>query len=194
MLATLARLHATRRTRSLILTSLSSRMPKRASSAGASPAASKKQKTTKAKGKGKGKGKTDAKAVGETLQIVDPSDFGDGSLAGKVKLMSWNVNGFRAMARKGEAHVKSFLEENSPDVLCINETKMDKSLCSQAEWKQWLGDQGYVSFWACAEKKGYSGVAAFCKKRCVCLFPPRLLNVAPWCPRLCSLACVQLTG
>ena len=143
-------------------------MAKRAASAGTSAAASKKQKT--GKGKGKGKGKADAKAVGETFPIVDSSDFGDGSLAGKVKLMSWNVNGFRAMARKGEAHVKSFLEESSPDVLCINETKMDESLCSQAEWKQWLGDRGYVSFWACAEKKGYSGVAAFCKKRCVCLF------------------------
>ena len=72
-----------------------------------------------------------------------------------MKLWSWNVNGIRACHRKGE--FIRLLEENEPDVLCIQETKawpeqLDADL---------LSDHGYHVTWATAEKKGYSGVATF---------------------------------
>lgn len=72
--------------------------------------------------------------------------------------MSWNVNGIRACANKG---FLEFLEIEKPDVLCLQETKawpeqLDESL---------LAPKGYESHFALAEKKGYSGVAIFVKKR-----------------------------
>ncbi|MCB0027301.1 MAG: endonuclease/exonuclease/phosphatase family protein, partial [Anaerolineales bacterium] len=65
---------------------------------------------------------------------------------------SWNVNGVRAAARKG---FLDWLAATKPDILGIQETKahpdqLDSALRAPA---------GYHSFWAAAEKKGYSGVA-----------------------------------
>ena len=73
-----------------------------------------------------------------------------------LTLLSWNVNGIRAVARKG---FLEWLAEASPDVLCVQETKA---------WPEQLEDavrtpQGYHSFWDWGERKGYSGVAIFSK-------------------------------
>ena len=73
-----------------------------------------------------------------------------------LTLLSWNVNGIRAAARKG---FLEWLGEASPDVLCVQETKA---------WPEQLEDavrtpQGYHSFWDWGERKGYSGVAIFSK-------------------------------
>ena len=73
-----------------------------------------------------------------------------------MRLISWNVNGIRAVAKKG------FLEtvgEMAPDVLCIQETKasvdqLDDSL---------LNIPGYRSYFSSAERKGYSGTAVYSK-------------------------------
>ena len=74
-----------------------------------------------------------------------------------MKLLSWNVNGIRAAAKKG---FLQFLEKENPDIICIQETKAHKEQLTS----EILEDHGYFTFWHSGEKKGYSGVATFCKK------------------------------
>jgi exodeoxyribonuclease-3 len=71
-----------------------------------------------------------------------------------MKLFSWNVNGIRAVLRKGE--LQAFFEKHQPDVLCIQETK-----AQPGEAVYDLPD--YTEYWNSAEKKGYSGTAVFSK-------------------------------
>lgn len=71
-----------------------------------------------------------------------------------VKLVTWNVNGIRASYDKG---LKNFVEEQQPDILCLQETKAHREQVEPA--KQSLGYQH--DFWSSAERKGYSGVATF---------------------------------
>lgn len=71
-----------------------------------------------------------------------------------MKLISWNVNGIRAAMGKG---FLDFAKEQEPDVLCVQETKMQEG---QAE----VPLDGYHQYWYSAEKKGYSGTAVFSKK------------------------------
>ena len=70
-----------------------------------------------------------------------------------MKLVSWNVNGLRACMSKGFAE---FLENENPDVICLQETKMQRE---QADFDF----PGYHEYWNSAEKKGYSGTAIFSK-------------------------------
>jgi len=69
-----------------------------------------------------------------------------------MKFISWNVNGLRACLGKG---FLDFFKAQSPDFLCLQETKMQQG---QAEVD--LGEN-YLQFWNSAEKKGYSGTAVF---------------------------------
>jgi len=71
-----------------------------------------------------------------------------------MRLLSWNVNGVRAVLKKG---FLEWLETEKPDVLCLQETKL------QAEQipPELVAPLGYKSCWSHAEKKGYSGVAIF---------------------------------
>lgn len=71
-----------------------------------------------------------------------------------MRLISWNVNGIRAVHNKGFAE---WLEQTAPDVLCLQETKADPTVLPTSM----LYPPGYTSYWAAAEKKGYSGVATF---------------------------------
>lgn len=73
-----------------------------------------------------------------------------------MKLISWNVNGIRAVVKKG---FFDFIRQENPDVLCIQETKgssehLDLPLDLVSVYK---------SYWFSAEKKGYSGTAVFSK-------------------------------
>ena len=68
-----------------------------------------------------------------------------------MKLISWNVNGFRSVLSKGFG---DFFDAADADVFSIQETKMQPG---QAEFER----AGYTSFWSSAEKKGYSGTAIF---------------------------------
>ena len=68
-----------------------------------------------------------------------------------MKLISWNVNGFRAILGKGFADI---FEGFGADVVCLQETKMQPH---QAEFEF----PGYEIYWNSAEKKGYSGTAVF---------------------------------
>lgn len=75
----------------------------------------------------------------------------------QLRLFSWNVNGIRAAYKKG---FLEWLDQASPDVLCLQETKasldqLEPALCNPA---------GYHTYWASATRKGYSGVALYSKR------------------------------
>jgi len=73
-----------------------------------------------------------------------------------MKIMSWNVNGIRAVVKKGQ--LLPFIEEHDPDILCLQETK--------AEQGQAVIDlPQYNEYWNSADKKGYSGTAIFTKTK-----------------------------
>jgi exodeoxyribonuclease-3 len=71
-----------------------------------------------------------------------------------MKIISWNVNGIRAVERKGL--LQPFLAEHNPDILCLQETKATRD---QVE----IDVAAYEEYWHSAEKKGYSGTAIFTK-------------------------------
>ena len=73
-----------------------------------------------------------------------------------MKIYSWNVNGIRAVVKKGT--FQSFVKEHKPDILCLQETKAERG---QAE----IDLPDYVEYWNSAEKKGYSGTAIFSKQQ-----------------------------
>lgn len=73
-----------------------------------------------------------------------------------AKIISWNVNGIRAIAKKG---FDSFLREQSPDILCLQETKAHPDQLT-SELRE---PDGYHTYWSSAVKKGYSGVALYSK-------------------------------
>lgn len=82
-----------------------------------------------------------------------------------VRLYSWNVNGIRAVMKKGV--LLPFLAQEQPDVLGLQETKAKPE---QVE----LALDGYEQFWYSADKPGYSGTAIFSK-----LKPLQVVNGLP---------------
>ena len=75
-----------------------------------------------------------------------------------MKIISWNLNGIRAVYKKGFIE---FIEREDPDILCVQETKANPDQCEPAL----INPAGRVSFWSSAKRKGYSGVATFSKVR-----------------------------
>ena len=71
-----------------------------------------------------------------------------------MKLISWNVNGLRAVMGKGFDEAMAALDA---DVICLQETKVQ---AGQAE----VTLPGYHQYWNYAEKKGYSGTAIFTRR------------------------------
>jgi len=79
-----------------------------------------------------------------------------------TRIMSWNVNGIRACAEKG---FLTWLEAESPDILCLQETKahpeqLKKELLAPSDGK----GGAYFVQWASAKRRGYSGVAILSKR------------------------------
>jgi exodeoxyribonuclease-3 len=73
-----------------------------------------------------------------------------------MKIISWNVNGIRAVHKKGL--FVPFVKKYKPDILCLNETKAEKH---QSE----VDLPDYEEYWNSAERKGYSGTAIFTKQK-----------------------------
>jgi len=76
-----------------------------------------------------------------------------------MRIVSWNVNGIRAIEKRG---FFEWLKKDDPDILCLNETKAEPAQLSP----KFLNPPGttYSSFWASSKiKKGYSGVAIYTK-------------------------------
>ena len=76
-----------------------------------------------------------------------------------MKLVSWNVNGLRAVINKG---FEKFFKEANADIFCIQETKMQEDQMDE-NIKEIFKE--YNSYWNSAEKKGYSGTAIFTKSQ-----------------------------
>lgn len=74
----------------------------------------------------------------------------------KLKILSWNVNGIRAVTKKG---FHRWLKKEDPDILCIQETKAHPEQLED----HLLTGHGYISYWNSAVKKGYSSTAIFSK-------------------------------
>ena len=72
-----------------------------------------------------------------------------------MRLISWNVNGFRACLQKGFAE---FFAQVDADIFCLQETKMQEG---QADFNP----EGYYAYYNSAIKKGYSGTAVFSKQQ-----------------------------
>jgi len=80
-----------------------------------------------------------------------------------MNLISWNVNGIRAIAQKG---FFKLIEQMNPDVLCLQETKAQDDQVQEA-----LAElKGYHIYSNSAEKKGYSGTAILTKKQPINVF------------------------
>jgi len=73
-----------------------------------------------------------------------------------MKIISWNVNGIRAVHNKGL--FLPFIEKYQPDVLCLQETK---AFDHQSE----IDLPDYQEYWNSATRPGYSGTAIFCKEK-----------------------------
>jgi exodeoxyribonuclease-3 len=73
-----------------------------------------------------------------------------------VKLISWNVNGLRAVLRK---NFLDYLDAEEPHILCLQETKAGPNDVEQ------LWPSAYTTYWNTAQKKGYAGTAIFTKPR-----------------------------
>jgi exodeoxyribonuclease-3 len=73
-----------------------------------------------------------------------------------MKIVSWNVNGVRAIYKKNFA---GWFKDENADIVCIQETKTD-----EMQFPKDLKEiDGYNFYCSCAQKKGYSGVAVWSK-------------------------------
>ena len=94
-----------------------------------------------------------------------------------MKIISWNVNGIRACARKGFA---DFLAKYKPDIVCLQEIKIDDKSIDKEKIKnfnnesakslesggnQWLDFNDYDEYWNPAKRPGYSGTAILVKSQ-----------------------------
>jgi exodeoxyribonuclease-3 len=78
-----------------------------------------------------------------------------------MKLISWNVNGIRAVMKKG---FLDFFNEHQADILCLQETKVHNGdLPEDIRLTGWL--DGYTGYWNGADRKGYSGTAILTKTK-----------------------------
>jgi len=82
-----------------------------------------------------------------------------------MTILSWNVNGLRAVIKK-DFH--GFLQKHKPDILCLQEIKIDTEAIRLAEFDF----PGYTEFYNPAERKGYSGTAILARNI------PRLRSVS----------------
>ncbi|MFN3188271.1 MAG: exodeoxyribonuclease III [Candidatus Paceibacteria bacterium] len=71
-----------------------------------------------------------------------------------MKIYSWNVNGIRAVHKKGL--LQEFVAKHQPDILCLQETKATQDQID-------VDLPEYEEYWCSAERKGYSGTAIFTK-------------------------------
>jgi exodeoxyribonuclease III len=96
--------------------------------------------------------------------LIEPLTLENGTF---VKIMSWNVNGLRALTDKDDRKekVRKMLEKYKPDVLCLQETKIQEShVAKLSTAMQDLLPVNYSHYWACSRppnKLGYAGTAMF---------------------------------
>ena len=74
-----------------------------------------------------------------------------------MKLITWNVNGLRAVDTKGS--LTALLDEHDPEILCLQETKAHPSQLDE----KWTRPEGRWAYFSSAERAGYSGVVTYSK-------------------------------
>jgi exodeoxyribonuclease-3 len=79
-------------------------------------------------------------------------------IKGFMRILSWNVNGMRAVVKKG---FFDWLKSESPDVVCLQEVKARTEDLEDSI----RNPEGYHAVWNSAQRRGYSGVAVFMKKK-----------------------------
>ena len=75
----------------------------------------------------------------------------------ELRLVSWNVNGLRAVLKKEPGFVE-IAEGLGADVIAVQETKLQDGQVK-------LDLPGYVQTWSYAERRGYSGTAVFSREK-----------------------------
>jgi hypothetical protein len=84
--------------------------------------------------------------------------IGNGKTSDRIKIAMWNVNGIRSVLNKNA--LSNFINQYVPDILCINETKINQELFDKSP----IELKGYSGYWNfCKVSAGYSGVAIFSK-------------------------------
>jgi exodeoxyribonuclease III len=89
-----------------------------------------------------------------------------------MKIITWNVNGYRSVVGQNpskrynvttkENKLFSYIEQENPDIICLQETKADPEQIDEAV----IAPPGYLHYYnACKESKGYSGVVVFTKNK-----------------------------
>ena len=76
----------------------------------------------------------------------------------KIRILSWNVNGLRAVHKKG---FLEWVKKEQPDILCLQETKAQEEQLPD----ELRNVNGYHAYFSSAVKKGYSGVAIYTKEK-----------------------------
>ena len=75
-----------------------------------------------------------------------------------IRILSWNVNGLRAVHKKG---FLEWLQRDGPDILCVQETKSrEDQIPSQVK-----NAPGYHTYFSSGDKKGYAGVGLFTREK-----------------------------
>lgn len=99
---------------------------------------------------------TDQSEISTTLPEMPTSNL-------ELKIFAWNVNGFRALLKKGK--FEDFIKKEDPDIICLGETKIDdEKINSLGINTLLLSKYKLAGFWDCCKiKKGYSGVAILTK-------------------------------
>lgn len=77
-----------------------------------------------------------------------------------MRIISWNVNGIRAVHKKG--FFVPFVKKYQPDIICLQETKAQKE---QTVHQGEVDLKDYEEYWNSATRKGYSGTAIFTKEK-----------------------------
>jgi exodeoxyribonuclease-3 len=73
-----------------------------------------------------------------------------------MKIISWNVNGLRAVRAKG---LDAYLEQEAADIICLQEIK-----ATEEQVLDWSPPKGMQAFWNSADRKGYSGTLVLTRK------------------------------
>lgn len=87
----------------------------------------------------------------------------------RFKILSWNVNGIRAVLKKYPDALPELAINHNPDLICLQETKLQESHVEDPKLKLkgfLLEKEGYDSYWSCSKTTlGYSGTAIFIKRK-----------------------------
>ena len=110
--------------------------------------------------KSRSRSRSNSKQKSDKKTSNNKSDFPSDKL---IKIIHWNVNGFRPLLKKNE--LDTLIKAEDPDFICFNETKIDEDLVKSLNLNKTFQDKyKFKSYWNCStEKKGYAGTGILTK-------------------------------